>query len=116
MCKHPTFQGPLWKHIRGKGFAYSYTMVAKPHEGLLYLVFYRATNVVGAYKETKDIVTEQLKNKNWDSNLLESAKSSLIFEIIEEEKTIGNVVSRSLTSYFQGVDYKFNRYAFVLQI
>lgn len=85
-------------------------MLAKAHEGLLYLVFYRATNVVGAYKETRDIVMEQLKSKQWDSTLLESAKSSLIFEIIEEEKTIGNVVSLSLNSYFQGVDYKYNRY------
>lgn len=81
----------------------------KSNEGLMYLVFSRATNVFGAYKESKELVEQQLKSKKWDNTLLESAKSSLIFEIIEEEKNIGNVVSLSLSSYFQGVDYKFNR-------
>lgn len=99
----------MWKHIRGKGYSYHYTIAAKVNEGMLYLVFGRATNVVGAYKEARDIVENQVKNKKWDSTLLDSAKSSLIFEIIEEEKNIGSVVSLSLYSYFQQVDYKHNR-------
>lgn len=73
------------------------------------MAFSRATNVFGAYKESKELVEQQLKLKNWDTTLLESAKSSLIYEIIEEEKNIGNVVNLSLLSYFQGVDFKFNR-------
>lgn len=83
--------------------------MVKVNEGLLYLIYAKATNVVGAYKETKDIVSRQLEAKEWDNALLESAKSSLIFEIIDEEKTIGNVVALSIFSYFQDVDYKFNR-------
>ncbi|CAH0557668.1 unnamed protein product [Brassicogethes aeneus] len=102
-------EGPMWKQIRGKGYAYGYSMMAKLNEGLLYLIFARATNVLGAYKETVDIVKKQLTSKQWDPTLLEAAKSSLIFEIIEEEKTIGNVVNLSVLSYFQGVDYKYNR-------
>lgn len=88
----------------------------KINEGLLYLVFAKATNVVGAYKEALDIVTNQLEEKKWDSALLESAKSSLIFELIEEEKTIGSVVCLSLSSYFDGVDYKYKRYIINKQI
>ncbi|KAI4464378.1 presequence protease [Holotrichia oblita] len=102
-------EGPMWKHIRGKGLSYGYTISLKINEGLLCLVFLKATNVVGAYKEAYDIISTQLKEKKWDNTLIESAKSSLIFEIIEEEKTIGNVVSLSLSSYFQQVDYKYNR-------
>ncbi|XP_017774305.1 PREDICTED: uncharacterized protein C05D11.1-like [Nicrophorus vespilloides] len=102
-------EGPLWKNVRGKGLAYGYTITLSPSEGLLYLIFSRATNVVGAYKESYDIVSKQLKEKDWDNTLIESAKSSLIFEIIDEEKTIGSAVSLSLKSYFQGVDYKYNR-------
>lgn len=99
----------MWKQIRGKGYAYGYTMVNKINEGLLYLVFSKATNVVGAYKETKDILNKQLKDKEWDQTLLESAKSSIVYGIVEEEKTIGFMVSLSVTSYFEGVDYSFNR-------
>lgn len=75
----------------------------------MYLIFSRATNVFGAYKEAKEIVERQLKGKTWDNTLLEAAKSSLIYEIIEEEKTIGSVVNLSLSTYFYGVDFKFNR-------
>ena len=45
----------------------------------------------------------------WDHTLFESAKSSLIFEIIEREKSIGDVVTQSLLSYFKGVDHDYNR-------
>ncbi|KAL3282009.1 hypothetical protein HHI36_005212 [Cryptolaemus montrouzieri] len=102
-------EGPLWKQIRGKGFAYSYTMRAQVNEGLLYLILAKATNVVGAYKETQQIVLRQLETKQWDGALIEAAKSSLVFEIIDEETTIGHVVSLSVSSYFHGVDYKYNR-------
>ncbi|XP_022918722.1 uncharacterized protein C05D11.1-like [Onthophagus taurus] len=102
-------EGPMWRQIRGKGLSYGYTITQKINEGLLCLIFSKATNVVGAYKETYEIITKQLKEKTWDTTQLESAKSSLLFEIIEEEKTIGNVVCLSLNSYFHGVDYKHNR-------
>lgn len=99
----------MWKQIRGKGFSYGYTMMSKVNEGLFYLVFSKATNVVGAYKETKNILSKQLKDKEWDQTLIESAKSSIVYGTVEEEKTIGSVVSLSVSSYFEGVDYSFNR-------
>lgn len=102
-------QGPLWKQVRGKGLTYGYNICLKANEGLLYLVFSRATNVVAAFKEAQDIVTKQVTSGTWDQTLLESAKSSLIFEIIENEKSIGHVVEQSLVSYFKKVDYSYNR-------
>ncbi|XP_971907.2 uncharacterized protein C05D11.1-like [Tribolium castaneum] len=102
-------EGPMWRQIRGKGYAYGYTMMVKPHEGLLYLVFSRATNVVGAYMEAKEIILNQINNQEWDTNLIDSARSSLIFELIEKEKTIGSVIGLSVISYFQQVDFTYNR-------
>lgn len=99
----------MWRQIRGKGYAYYYRILIKVSEGLIYLIFGRASNVIGAYEESKEIVDKQLTTKEWDNTLLESAKSSLVFSIIEEEKTIGSVVGLSLRSYFQGVDYTYNR-------
>lgn len=40
----------------------------------------------------------------WDS-----AKSSMIFEIIEREKSLGDVVSQSLIFYFKNVDHDYNK-------
>jgi Zn-dependent M16 (insulinase) family peptidase len=102
-------EGPMWRQIRGKGYAYGYTMMVKPHEGLLYLVFSRATNVVGAYMEAKEIILNQINKEEWDNNLIDSARSSLIFELIEKEKTIGSVIGLSVISYFQQVDFTYNR-------
>mgnify|MGYP004729521145 CR=1 FL=1 len=102
----------MWKQIRGKGYAYHYRMFVKVTEGLIYLIFGRATNVVGAYEESKDILDKQLLKNEWDPTSLEAARSSLIFNIIEEEKTIGTAASLSLRSYFQGVDYTYNRFVY----
>lgn len=71
---------------------------------------YRSTNVVAAYKEAQRIVTDQLKpNSEWDSVLLESARSSLIFEIIEREKSVGDVVVQALLTTFKDVPVDYNK-------
>uniref|UniRef100_A0A336KC94 CSON007777 protein n=1 Tax=Culicoides sonorensis TaxID=179676 RepID=A0A336KC94_CULSO len=103
-------EGPLWRQIRGPGYAYGYNIVPRPHEGLLSFGLYRSTNVVAAYKEAKRIVEDQLKPESeWDSTLLESARSSLIFEIIEREKSIGDVVCQALLSTFKDVPVEYNK-------
>lgn len=52
-------EGPLWRQIRGQGFAYGYNLMPRPNEGLLYFTLYRATNVVEAYRETKEITVSE---------------------------------------------------------
>ncbi|EAT39319.1 AAEL008862-PA [Aedes aegypti] len=109
-------EGPLWRQIRGQGFSYGYNIVPRPNEGLLYFTLYRATNLVAAYKEAKSITEKQLQpDAEWDSTLLESARSSLIFEIIAREKSIGNVVEQSFLSSFKQVSVGYNQ-ALVRQV
>ncbi|XP_017766196.1 PREDICTED: uncharacterized protein C05D11.1-like [Eufriesea mexicana] len=75
-------EGPMWKLIRGQGLSYGYNIHFKPHEGLLYLSFYRSTNIVAAYKEAKSIVVKQ---------------------------SVGNLVQRSFLSYFQNVPHDYTQ-------
>ena len=45
----------------------------------------------------------------WEPMLLESAKSSLLFEVIYREETVDDVVQQSLLSYFRRVPQSYNR-------
>ena len=40
---------------------------------------------------------------------LESAKSSLTFEVIEKETTVADVSTQSLLAYFKGVSNTYNK-------
>lgn len=103
-------EGPMWRQIRGQGLAYSYSIITRPNEAKLFLYFYRASNIIAAYKEARNVIESRLKeNVTWDETLFESAKSSLIFEIVHREKCIGDVVGQSLLSYFKGVGHDYNR-------
>lgn len=103
-------EGPLWRQIRGQGFAYGYNLMPRPNEGLLYFTLYRATNVVAAYRETQSIVEAQLRpDAVWDETLLASAKSSLIFEIIERERSVGDLVVQALLGSFKQVSVEYNQ-------
>ncbi|XP_053673268.1 uncharacterized protein C05D11.1-like [Anopheles nili] len=103
-------EGPLWRQIRGQGFAYGYSIVPRPNEGLMYFTLYRSSNVVAAYKEAVSIVEKQLgEGAEWDATLLESARSSLIFEIIARENSIEKVVDASVLASFKNVPLGYNQ-------
>lgn len=102
-------EGSMWKQIRGKGFAYSYSLQPKAHEGLLQMKFYKASNVVGAYRETRQIVETTLNEKCLDQTLFESARSSLIFEIIEREKSVGDLPGQGILCTMKEVCHDYNR-------
>ena len=73
--------------------------------GLLYFTLYRATSAPNAFAEGKKIGLDSLlADEPIDAALFESAKPSLIFELIEKEKTIGDVVFQSLVSFFKQTD------------
>lgn len=45
----------------------------------------------------------------WETCLFESAKSSLIFQLVEKEKTVGDAVSQSVRSYLSDLPSDYNR-------
>lgn len=101
-------EGPLWKKIRKN--SYGYNIMPRPNEGLLVFSLYRATNIYEAFKDGKAIVKAQLESdEDFDSTLLSSAKSSLIFELIEREKTVGDLVQQSMLNSFKGVGKDYNQ-------
>ncbi|RXG52037.1 hypothetical protein Avbf_09977 [Armadillidium vulgare] len=105
-------EGPMWKRIRGKGLAYSYMITLKPNQGTLTLQLGRAAQLTEAYKEASKIINFFLnETKRWDRLLFESARSTLIFEIIEREAEIHDVIQQSLYAYHRKVTPEYNRSA-----
>lgn len=102
-------EGPMWKKIRKN--SYGYNVIPRPNEGLIVFTLYRATNIYEAFKDAKTIVEAQVEDSSeFDQTLLESAKSSLIFEIIEREKTVGDLVSQAILNSFKGIPKDYNKY------
>lgn len=103
-------EGPMWRQIRGQGLAYSYNLYVKPCEGHLYFALTKATLVGAAYKEAMTIVQRHLSGEEeWDAGLLESSISSLMFEEIEQEKSVNEVALQSLLAYRRGLDMNYTR-------
>ena len=44
-------QGPLWKHIRGTGLVYGFSLNLKPNESMIYLTIEETLSPAKAYKE-----------------------------------------------------------------
>ncbi|XP_076436922.1 uncharacterized protein C05D11.1-like [Babylonia areolata] len=104
-------EGPMWCQIRGLGLAYGYSINIRPDLGLLYLMLTKSAQVVEAYQVGSKIVQEYLSGETEFSEVeLESARSSLIFEIIEEDKTVWDAAEGSVLSYFRGVGPDYNRH------
>jgi len=85
-------------------------MFAKPEEGLIYFLLYKSSHVVNAYKQAKDIVDGYLSGKTpWTEVELESAKSSLIFEIIEKVQTPASASHQCMLADLRGIPLEYNR-------
>lgn len=101
-------EGPMWKKIRKN--SYGYNVMPRPNEGTIVFSLYRATNIYEAFKDAKIIMEAQLEeNSVFEDTLLESAKSSLIFEIIQREKTVGDLVIQTMLNSFKGVPANYNK-------
>ncbi|KAJ0181723.1 hypothetical protein K1T71_002445 [Dendrolimus kikuchii] len=102
-------EGPMWRLIRGGGLSYGYGVRCSPNEGRLVFSLYRATNCIAAYVKAKSILEEYLKEGKFDEDLFASAKSTALFEVVENEKCPADVVKLSLLNYIQRVGEKYNR-------
>lgn len=104
-------EGPMWRQIRGVGLSYSYSINLQLTDGLLYLVLFKSTHVAAAYKAAFDIIEKHIKGaEKWDEPLLESSRSSLIFELIERERSIPKVSLESLLNYLRGTDMNYTKH------
>lgn len=93
-------EGPLWKGIRGMGYAYSYGMRCDPEEGLIYFSLYRSSQLCLSYQTAKNIFQEFVENvRSVEYHGLEAAKAGVIYSIIEREKTVNEKAVESFMDW-----------------
>lgn len=103
-------EGAIWRSLRGRGLAYDYSMNVYPNEGLLKLSICQSNDVVAAYRVMKGIIEDHLtENVEWNESLVESAKSTSIYNAVNTEGTIAQLVMRSMMVGFQEVPYDWNK-------
>lgn len=103
-------EGPLWRHVRGSGLSYNYDITLSVSTGLLLFLLSKSTHVVAAYKKVAEIVNLHIDGKEeFDDSLLESAKSSLIFEFISAEKSAVGKSAQSLECFLRNIDVDYNK-------
>ena len=97
-------EGPMWKQIRGPGLSYHFSISLSVGEGLMYFLLYKSAQLVEAYRAAHEIVRGHITGREeWEEGLLESARASLIFELIERENSIPRVSAESLLNYLKGL-------------
>ncbi|CAB4004421.1 uncharacterized protein C05D11.1-like [Paramuricea clavata] len=103
-------EGPMWRTIRGLGLSYHYSMFCDPEQGLIYFVLFKASHLVKAYEKAQEIMNDYLSgNVPYDAVQLESAISSVIFEIIGQEESVGDAAFENLLSQLRNVGKDHNK-------
>lgn len=103
-------EGPFWRQLRGLGLTYSYSLFIHPNEGILYFTLAKSTNLVGAHNKALEIAKQHIfEEDQYEDSLLESAKSSLIFELIKREKSSADRSIVSLLAYIRKLDMDYNK-------
>lgn len=98
----------LWRYIRGAGLAYGASIVSNPESELIHFSLYRSPDSAKAFLEAKKVIQALCAERSdgckadqnelvleIDSTTLESAKSSLHFNMAEAEGTLSGAAQES---------------------
>ncbi|GAC99682.1 hypothetical protein PHSY_007285 [Pseudozyma hubeiensis SY62] len=96
----------LWRYIRGAGLAYGASIASNPESELIHFSLYRSPDSAKAFLEAKKVIQALCVDKSSsrsgddlvleiDETTLESAKSSLHFNVAEAEGTVSGAAQES---------------------
>ncbi|CAJ0573558.1 unnamed protein product, partial [Mesorhabditis spiculigera] len=97
-------EGPLWCRIRGNGLAYGANIYVDLDEKTISMSLYRCSDPVKAYNSTLELVREVLDSGKLDTAQFDSAKRSLIFELMDSEHGVKGAAKRSVLAQLRGLD------------
>ena len=78
----------LFTHVRGEGLAYGANIYVSVNKGVISFSAYRSSNLNKAYDTFREVLDNHTSsNDHWDSDLLDSARGGMIFEMTSREST-----------------------------
>ncbi|ORM39500.1 Uncharacterized protein C05D11.1 [Babesia sp. Xinjiang] len=100
-------ESPLFRAIRGGGFAYNYSVSYSPNLGELHLSLQQAVDVLGALRATREVFAQMATGHLLTDSDVLSACCSLIYSIIEDEETLSEYSYQTFQDAFRGVGSDF---------
>eukprot|EP01133_Synstelium_polycarpum_P012397 gene12397-14549_t len=91
-------EGPLWKAVRGAGYAYSIYFNISPENGILGFICSRSSNPQKAFEESRRVVLESI-DQEVNSDWFQSARSTTVFSLVQKEPNIYSAFNQSLWSH-----------------
>ncbi|CAL8073041.1 unnamed protein product [Orchesella dallaii] len=102
--------GTFHSKTRGEAPYYFCNAYTRVSEGLIYFQLAHCVDLVDAYRTIVTMYTGYVnKTIQWSEELFQAAKTSLIFESMDSEKTPLSLAANSLLSYYRNVAVTFSR-------
>ena len=110
----------MYNRIRGQGWTYGVGISVSVNAGRLGVNFYRASDLVSAYKEFRKIIDDYASDvddeKKWDPVKLDSARGTLIYSWVATEETPASLASSSVSTVLRQSDDSFYARRFVQRL
>ncbi|GFE54254.1 metalloprotease 1 related protein [Babesia ovis] len=102
-------ESPLFRAIRGGGFAYNYGVTYVPSAGVMHLALHQAVDPLGALRATRDIMSQMAKGEVLTQSDILSAACSMVYTIIADEGTMSDYSYQAFQDAFRGVGSNFTK-------
>ncbi|KAK1443312.1 presequence protease [Babesia gibsoni] len=102
-------EGPMFRAIRGGGFAYNYNVPYFPSRGELHLSIQQATDVIGAIRATQELFQKIINGEVLNEEDIFAARCSLVFGILDEEETLADYSHDTFNAALRNVSSRFSR-------
>ena len=102
-------EGPLWKQIRGQGFAYTYSLYNGSASGYMSFYLGKATNVSKGYMTAKETVDGIINEDDLDETQIETAKGALAYSFIQKYETPASSAFASIINIHRGLPIEHDR-------
>nr|CAD2197463.1 unnamed protein product [Meloidogyne enterolobii] len=100
--------GPLWNNLRGRGLCYTSTINVVPDQKSIIMNLNKCSNLEQAFNRLSEVVRTVLEEE-FDECYFESAKRSLIFDLIKDRSSIKSTIDYAILASLRKLNNGFTK-------